>query len=105
MKKGLILVLLSLLCISCSVFRSTGDSIKRIDLGMSKSEVIKKMGKIYTIDEAYTDAAGNKVEVLGFKEDLPSTAKEVYQLQFVNNVLKEWHKIYLNQHSTEEKKP
>jgi len=99
------LVLFALLCISCNVYKTTSDSIKKIDLGMSKSNVIKKMGKTYSIDESYTDAAGNRVEVLGFKEKSQSPPKEVYQLQFVNNVLKEWHKIYLNQRSTEEKKP
>jgi hypothetical protein len=99
MKKAFIFVPLFFICISCGVLRNTGNSLKAVELGMSKSEVIKIIGNYYTLDEAYTDRENNKVEILGFR-DLPDS-KEIYQLVFVNNILKEWHKIYLHQHKTE----
>jgi len=85
-------------CVSNNIVWSTNKNIKKVQLGMTKDEVIQILGEKYMITSASEDNQGNHIEVLGYKSD----SDEEYKLKFVNNKLIEWDRERIPKYITED---
>lgn len=98
------LVLISLLacflsaCVTGNYAWSINEDIKKVQIGMTKNEVIQVLGKNYTITSASKDDEGNYIEVLGYE----SVYDEEYKLKFINNKLVEWNRERIPKYITTE---
>ena len=89
MKKILLLLFVSVYLVGCSSYKdamNANTNIKKVELGMTKNDVIHKMGKSYHRMEV-SRANGIDVEVLGYP-----TVDAIYMLRFENGELIEFHK-------------
>lgn len=100
--KRLFLLVLVLLvftsCISNGIAWKTNTNIKKLELGMTKAEVIGIMGKKYMISSKSKNAQGELHETLGYK----SHVDEEYNLHFINNLLTEWNREYIQAYPTQD---
>lgn len=65
---------------------NANSNIKKVELGMTKDDVIHTMGKSYQRMEVFKDNNGTDVEVLGYP-----TVDAIYMLRFENGVLVGFH--------------
>ncbi len=82
---------------SCSVQQAimkTDSNMKKIQLGMSKEEVINTMGKQYRIAGADRLNDNSIMELITYE----NAYNEEYQLWFKNEVLMKWNRIYKYDH-------
>lgn len=82
---------------SCSVQQAimkTDSNMKKIQLGMSKEEVINTMGKQYRIAGADRLNDNSIMELITYE----NAYNEEYQLWFKNEVLMKWNRIYKYNH-------
>lgn len=94
MKKYVIFILLIIAMCSCRHLSFTANSnIKNISLGMTKEQVVDIMGKHYKPIEAFETPEGFN-EAIGYD----AAHNEVYKLHFLNNKLKSWERVWLNQY-------
>ena len=68
MKQKLSTVLLSLLLLGLAACSSLDSRTKKLQLGMSRDQVVQTLGGNYTVVGAKQDAKGGAVEVLRFGE-------------------------------------
>lgn len=68
---------------------NANSNIKKVELGMTKDDVIHKMGKSYHRMEVFKDNNGTDVEVLGYPNNIGDA---IYMLRFENGVLVGFHK-------------
>ncbi|ADY52255.1 hypothetical protein Pedsa_1698 [Pseudopedobacter saltans DSM 12145] len=98
MKKTLISLsfFVSLFIFGCSMYNvvnyDANQRMRSINLGMSKNEVIKAMGKYYIVNSASKDSQENLKEILAYKSDV----NEEYKLVFINDKLTEWNRVFTN---------
>lgn len=90
MKKIFILLLISSILCSCKVFygENYDDSVKKLELGMSKKEVLHIMGNNYVIQNSSSTPDGN-IEILLFNTIFYSN----YALVFLDGELIEINNI------------
>ncbi|MNE41327.1 hypothetical protein D3C81_1044370 [compost metagenome] len=72
----------------------TDSNMKKIQLGMSKEEVINTMGKQYRIAGADRLNDNSIMELITYE----NAYNEEYQLWFKNEVLMKWNRIYKYNH-------
>lgn len=82
------LTLLFTSCGASSTMINADSNMRKVQIGMSKEQVIEIVGKHYEVI-----AATEYLEVIGYK----SSVDEIYLLRFENNLLVEWHKEWLRQ--------
>lgn len=88
----LMLLLYTGLFVSCSSYKnmlSSDNNIKKIELGMTKDQVISIMGDSYEIIRSKEGLV-----VLGYE----SRGDGIYKLRFVNGILTEWNKEWLHRY-------
>lgn len=88
---ALLLITVSFILSGCSStlnMWSADSNMKKIELDMTKKEVIKALGNDYHRVGAFKTDDGVSVEILGYE----NTKSDFYILQFENGILKEWHK-------------
>lgn len=98
MKK--ILILLILICFtlisSCRVIMGIDDYIKKVELGMTRQEVIKIVGNDYTRSASFINDDGQKVDILRF---CYYGANSAYMLTFEDDKLVDIHQDIPYYHS------
>lgn len=90
MRKIWLLLFVSVYLVGCSSYKdamNANSNIKKVELGMTKNDVIQKMGKYYHRMELNKASNGIDVEVLGYP-----TVDAIYMLRFENGELVEFHK-------------
>ncbi len=63
--------------------------MRDISVGMTKENVIDKLGKRYIISSLSEHSQGERIEVLAYK----SSVNEEYRLKFINNKLQGWDRL------------
>jgi len=81
-------------CVGNNIAWKTNENIKKVEIGMTKEQVIQILGNKYMITAASKNLLGNAVEVLGYKSD----ANEEYKLTFVSNKLTQWSREHVNKY-------
>jgi len=107
MKKLIILSLIACLFAACSSYSNmtkAKNNVKKVELGMTKKEVISTMGKVYEVVGASTTRDGMRVETLKYEGGDATTLliDRYYFFTFEDGVLVEWHTqplTYDQQHS------
>ena len=107
MKKLIILSFILCLFASCSSYNSMSkakNNVKKVELGMTKKEVISTMGKVYEIVGASATREGIRVETLKYEggDAISGMVDRYYFFTFEDGVLVEWHTqplTYDQQHS------
>ena len=91
MKKIVFVCTLIVILSSCKALVGTNYEklTKKVDLGMTKQEVIKILGKDYYI-ESLSETYEGKLEVLTFYD--VSIDNQRFTFYFLNDTLKEFHK-------------
>ncbi len=90
-KKALLFISIAFLIAGCKSTMNiwnADSNMKKIELDMTKEQVIKKMGNEYHRVGSFKADDGTLVEILGYQ----NTGSDFYILQFENGILKEWHK-------------
>lgn len=64
------------------------SNMKKIELDMTKKEVVKALGNGYHRVSAFKTEDDVSIEILGYE----NAKSDFYILQFENGILKEWHK-------------
>jgi hypothetical protein len=99
MRKTVFAALFSLVLLSCATIRS---GVRSLELGMTKSEVISKMGDDYEVETLRQTDRGN-LEVLRYTQYTQPEAGakmiplEYYMLHFLNGKLVEVNKLNAEQ--------
>lgn len=106
MKNLIIISLIACLFSACSSYSSmtkAKNNVKKIELGMSKKEVVSIMGKVYEVAGASITREGIRVETLKYEGgSIDGVVDRYYFFTFEDNVLVEWHTqplTYDQQHS------
>ena len=81
-------------CVMSNVAWKTNEKIKKVEIGMTKDQVIQILGNKYMITSSSRNDKGSPVEVLGYKSD----SNEEYKLMFVDNKLTEWNREHVNKY-------
>ena len=92
-----VVLLLTCLLNACAVNNiawKTNENIKKVEIGMTKEQVIQILGDRYMITASSKNNQGHAVEVLGYKSD----ANEEYKLTFISNKLTEWSREHVNKY-------
>lgn len=99
--RSLAISVFSLLTLSAcsSLFRLTSANMDKLELGMSKEQIVNIIGTGYTIAEKRMEN-GNQIEVLAYKDY--AGAKEIYMFVLKNNRLEEWYMKLLPQYEVKE---
>ena len=92
MRKILLCFFLVALLASCSMTRITGTKMDKLELGMSKDQVINILGNGYNIAEKRSEN-GTEVEVLSYKDHY--NQNEFYMFVFSNKKLEKWYRELL----------
>jgi hypothetical protein len=90
-----IVISTSVMLSSCAMNYITWNAnknIKKVELGMSKSDVIRIMGDLYIVNSNSLNAESKKEEVLVYKSD----STEEFRLKFTDNVLVSWDRVHVN---------
>ncbi|MFC4677087.1 hypothetical protein [Dysgonomonas termitidis] len=91
-KKLLITTLLVIALVSCGSVKDamySEKNVRKVELGMTKEEVISIMGKSYTSAGAIRSPEGS-VEIIRWDSAYDF---EKYEFHFVDKILKEWHRV------------
>lgn len=91
MKKIFLFVSVAFLLVGCKStlnIWNADSNMKKVELEMTKEQVIKYMGDEYHRVSSFKADDGTLVETLGYQ----NTGSDFYILQFENGILKEWHK-------------
>lgn len=88
-------------CSSLSIAHMTSSKMDKLELGMSKEQVTKILGNVYTIAEKRIED-GDQIEVLSYRDFYKED--EFYLFQFSNDKLKKWYRELLPQYDTVKKK-
>lgn len=96
MRKILLFVLLiTFLLPSCGVYQKAlidgNNNVAKVELGMTKSEVLSLMGDAYRFSGLKKNEAGNLVEYIWY----PATANSIYFFTFKDAKLIEWKERFL----------
>lgn len=90
MKNLLVFIICTVFLLACSSYKdamNADTNMRKVELGMSKNEVILIMGKSYHRMGASTSPEGISIETLGYP-----TIDAIYMLYFENDRLIEFHK-------------
>ncbi len=88
LKNLFVILLMSCLFFSCRSFSdmmNVGSNVKKLELGMSKRDVVSIMGKSYLSLGAIQTPEGN-VEVIGY----PTADDNLYRLHILEGKLVQW---------------
>lgn len=91
MRRIFIFLFMALLVSSCSYSIFPGfnsHNMNRLELGISKDEVIRQLGKNFTIAEKRMEG-GKLIEVVSYR-NYPHES-ELYKFVFINGRLEEWY--------------
>lgn len=91
MKKLLLIITLATALFSCST-SNLNSRAKNLELDMTKTEVIKVLGKTYEVKSAVKTPEGYKLEVYRF---YGSVLSNDYMVSFLDGKLVEWSQIPL----------
>ncbi|WP_417887423.1 hypothetical protein [Zunongwangia sp.] len=90
MIKKVLLLAIAFSLISCSAFLDLDTSnMNKLQLGMTKEEVIEILGKDYAIAEKRKEN-GNEIEILSYQEYFKDN--KYYLFKFNNGKLENWHR-------------
>ncbi|TDE13656.1 hypothetical protein [Dyadobacter psychrotolerans] len=81
-------------CAMNNIAWKTNENIKKVEIGMTKEQVIQILGNKYMITASSKSNQGHAVEVLGYKSD----TDEEYKLTFISNKLTEWNREHVNKY-------
>jgi len=70
----------------------TSSKMNQLELGMSKEQVVKILGKSYTVAEKRIED-GNQIEILSYRNYL--NEYEIYMFLFKNGKLDRWYRELL----------
>lgn len=84
-------LIITLTCCS-SVVKITGSKMNKLELGMSKEQVINILGEGYTIAEKRTEN-GSNIEVLSYRDFYKDD--EFYMFVFTDDKLEKWYRELL----------
>lgn len=102
MRRIYIFLFMALLVSSCSfgIFPGFNNrNMNRLELGISKDEVIRQLGKNFTISEKRMEG-GQLIEVLSHR-NYPYES-ELYKFIFINGRLEEWYQELVPVYRVEE---
>lgn len=85
------IVLLMTSCMSTINLWNADSNMRKIEIGMTKSEVVAIMGKTYEVVGASQEQDGT-VEMIGY----PSSQTEIYVLYFLDGILQRWQKEWMS---------
>ncbi len=88
------LILLLHSCASLQMAHMTSSKMNKLELGMSKEQVILILGKDYTISEKRLEN-NNEIEVLSYRDFYKGD--EFYLFVFKNQKLEKWYRKLLPQ--------
>ncbi len=96
MKKLIVISLIACLFAACSSYNSMSkakSNVRKVELGMTKKEVISVMGKVYEVAGASTTRDGMRVETLKYEggDAISGLVDRYYFFTFENSILVEWH--------------
>ncbi len=92
MKKILIILLYVFVLYSCAT-TALNKSVKKVELGMTKKEIVKIMGKTYNSSGAVKTPEGN-LETIKYTD----TTTSGYTFHFLNDKLVKWNEGTKNQY-------
>ncbi len=87
MKKIIAILILVLTLSSCAGTMNLGSKVKQVEIGMSKHEVISKLGKSYDVKGAVKTPDGT-LETINYYDSLYGYS---YIFNFLNGDLVEWY--------------
>lgn len=102
MRRIYIFLFMALLVSSCSfgIFPGFNNrNMNRLELGISKDEVIRQLGRNFTIAEKRMEG-GKLIEVLSYR-NYPHES-ELYKFIFINGRLEEWYQELVPVYRVEE---
>lgn len=85
--KKILFSLILIMSVGLSSCRSVLDYVKKVELGMTKQEVIKIMGKDYSRSAAFVGDDNSDMELIRYE----GIREYDYLFTFRNNKLIEWH--------------
>ncbi len=103
MRRIYLFLFIALLVSSCSLGIFPGfnnRNMNRLELGISKEELIRNLGRNFTIAEKRMEA-GELIEVLSYR-NYPYE-NELYKFVFINGRLEEWYQELVPIYRVEEK--
>ncbi|MGI6049102.1 MAG: hypothetical protein ACOYEG_14030 [Petrimonas sp.] len=88
MRKLIGVLFMTVMLSSCGTFVNiTRAKMEKLELGMTKKEVVNILGRGYKIAEKRIDS-GKEIEVLSYQD----SPQEYYFFLFENNSLQEWYR-------------